>query len=38
LDGIRAFAVLSIIAFHSDLNWLPGGFYGVDAFFGSRAS
>ncbi len=33
LDGIRAFAVLSIIAFHTGLNSLPGGFYGVDAFF-----
>ena len=33
LDGIRAFAVLSIIAFHTGLNSVPGGFYGVDAFF-----
>ncbi len=33
LDGVRAFAVLSIIAFHTGLNSLPGGFYGVDAFF-----
>jgi len=33
LDGIRALAVLSIIAFHSGLSSLPGGFYGVDAFF-----
>ncbi|HXY27783.1 MAG TPA: acyltransferase, partial [Acidimicrobiales bacterium] len=33
LDGIRALSVLSIIAFHSGLNSLPGGFYGVDAFF-----
>ena len=32
-DGIRAFAVLSIIAFHTGLNSVPGGFYGVDAFF-----
>jgi peptidoglycan/LPS O-acetylase OafA/YrhL len=30
LDGIRAFAVLSIIAFHTGLNSVPGGFYGVD--------
>ncbi len=33
LDGIRALSVLSIIAFHSGLSSLPGGFYGVDAFF-----
>ena len=33
LDGVRAFAVLSIIAFHTGLNSVPGGFYGVDAFF-----
>ncbi len=33
LDGIRALAVLAIIAFHTQLNSVPGGFYGVDAFF-----
>jgi peptidoglycan/LPS O-acetylase OafA/YrhL len=33
LDGIRAFAVLAVIAFHSNFSWIPGGFYGVDAFF-----
>ncbi len=33
LDGIRALSVLAIIAFHSDLSWIPGGYYGVDAFF-----
>ncbi len=33
LDGIRAMSVLAIIAFHSGLNWLPGGYYGVDSFF-----
>jgi peptidoglycan/LPS O-acetylase OafA/YrhL len=32
LDGIRAFAVLSVMAFHGGLN-LPGGFLGVDTFF-----
>jgi len=32
LDGIRAFAVLAVMAFHN-FSWLPGGFYGVDAFF-----
>ncbi|HEY6427959.1 MAG TPA: acyltransferase, partial [Acidimicrobiales bacterium] len=33
LDGIRAMSVLAIIAFHTGLNSVPGGFYGVDAFF-----
>jgi peptidoglycan/LPS O-acetylase OafA/YrhL len=33
LDGVRTFAVLAIIAFHTGLNSVPGGFYGVDAFF-----
>jgi peptidoglycan/LPS O-acetylase OafA/YrhL len=33
LDGVRALAVLGIVAFHSGLNSLPGGYYGVDAFF-----
>jgi peptidoglycan/LPS O-acetylase OafA/YrhL len=30
LDGIRA---LSVLAFHTGLNSVPGGFYGVDFFF-----
>ena len=33
LNGIRALSVLAIIAFHSGLSWIPGGYYGVDAFF-----
>ena len=33
LDGIRALSVLAIIAFHSGLSSVPGGFYGVDSFF-----
>ncbi len=33
LDGIRAVSVLAIIAFHTGLNSVPGGFYGVDSFF-----
>jgi peptidoglycan/LPS O-acetylase OafA/YrhL len=33
LDGIRALAVLAVIAVHQEFTWLPGGFYGVDAFF-----
>ena len=30
VDGLRAFAVVSVILFHFDSTWLPGGFVGVD--------
>lgn len=33
LDGLRALAVLSVIAYHLGSTWLPGGFLGVDLFF-----
>ena len=33
LDGIRAFAVLAVIAFHSALKPATGGWLGVDIFF-----
>ena len=33
LDGLRAFAVLSVFAYHLDAGWMRGGFLGVDAFF-----
>lgn len=33
IDGLRAVAVLSIVAFHINPEWLPGGFSGVDIFF-----
>jgi peptidoglycan/LPS O-acetylase OafA/YrhL len=33
LDGVRALSVLAIIAFHTGLHSVPGGFYGVDSFF-----
>ena len=33
IDGLRAVAVLAVIAFHINRSWLPGGFYGVDVFF-----
>ena len=33
LDGLRAIAILAVLAFHSDNTWLPGGFLGVEIFF-----
>jgi peptidoglycan/LPS O-acetylase OafA/YrhL len=33
LDGLRAIAVGSVIAFHFGAAWAPGGFLGVDTFF-----
>lgn len=33
IDGLRAVAVLAVVVFHLDKNWLPGGFVGVDIFF-----
>lgn len=33
IDGMRALAVLSVMLFHLDEAWLPGGFTGVDIFF-----
>ena len=33
IDGLRAVAVVSVIVYHSDPDWLPGGFLGVDVFF-----
>lgn len=33
LDGLRAFAVLSVIAYHFSFSWARGGFLGVDIFF-----
>jgi peptidoglycan/LPS O-acetylase OafA/YrhL len=32
-DGLRALAVLAVVAFHENLPALPGGFLGVDVFF-----
>ncbi|MEZ5998483.1 MAG: acyltransferase family protein [Hyphomonas sp.] len=33
LDGMRAVAVLSVLAYHIDHELAPGGFVGVDVFF-----
>lgn len=33
LDGLRAVAVLSVIAYHLNLGWAPGGLLGVGVFF-----
>lgn len=33
LDGLRALAVLSVIAYHLNLPWATGGFLGVTVFF-----
>lgn len=33
LDGLRAFAVLIVLAYHFSFSWAGGGFLGVDIFF-----
>ena len=33
IDGLRAFAVLAVIAYHFFPSWVKGGFVGVDIFF-----
>lgn len=33
LDGLRTVAVVGVVIFHLDHDWLPGGFVGVDVFF-----
>ncbi len=33
LDGLRCVAVCSVLVYHLDRGWLPGGFLGVDVFF-----
>jgi peptidoglycan/LPS O-acetylase OafA/YrhL len=33
IDGLRALAILPVVAFHLNLSVVPGGFVGVDIFF-----
>ena len=33
LDGVRAFAVVAVIAYHAGVTHITGGFLGVDVFF-----
>jgi len=33
LDGLRAIAVLAVIAYHLGIGWMPGGLLGVGVFF-----
>jgi peptidoglycan/LPS O-acetylase OafA/YrhL len=33
LDGMRAVAILAVLVYHLDRDWLPGGYLGVDIFF-----
>lgn len=33
VEGLRAIAILLVVAMHAGFPWLPGGFVGVDVFF-----
>ncbi len=33
IDGLRALAVLPVVAFHIGMSRVPGGYVGVDVFF-----
>jgi peptidoglycan/LPS O-acetylase OafA/YrhL len=34
IDALRALAVLAVFFYHAHVAWMPGGFLGVDVFFG----
>ncbi len=33
LDGLRAIAVVAVMIYHANSDWLPGGYLGVEMFF-----
>lgn len=33
LDGMRAIAVVAVMIYHANTDWLPGGYLGVEVFF-----
>ena len=33
LDFLRGIAIVAVVIYHWNSNWLPGGYLGVDIFF-----